>query len=117
MSELVGEDSDFGGTPGVITIGYRFVADAEVREDEQRAGRRGAVDAGVFGEGNPLTADAMGAAMKTVLWESSYRAHAQELQREIKKFPSHVEAVKRLEIFSETRLIEPLTTPAERFFI
>jgi UDP:flavonoid glycosyltransferase YjiC (YdhE family) len=62
------------------------------------------VGAGVLVEGNPPTAEAMRAAVKTVLGQPGYRARAQELQREIKELPSLAKAVKRLEILSKDRV-------------
>lgn len=60
--------------------------------------------AGVLVEGNPPTAEAMRAALKSVLREPDYRARAQDLQSEIMQLPSLAEAVKRLETLSETQM-------------
>jgi UDP:flavonoid glycosyltransferase YjiC (YdhE family) len=67
------------------------------------AWRCAATGAGVMVDGNPPTAEAMRAAVRFVLEEPGYRARARELQREMRELPSLADAVKRLEIMSETR--------------
>jgi UDP:flavonoid glycosyltransferase YjiC (YdhE family) len=65
--------------------------------------RCAAVGAGVLVEGSPPQPEAIRAAVRAVLEQPGYRASAQKFQRAIKKLPSLVEAVQRLEILAEAR--------------
>ncbi len=66
--------------------------------------RCAAVGVGVLIDENPPQPEAIRRAVKTILEQPDYRACAQEFQRAIRKLPSLVEAVKRLEILAETRV-------------
>ena len=61
------------------------------------------VGAGLLVEGNPPEPEAIRAATKAVLGQSSYRARARQLQREIKELPPLSEAVRRLEVLARDR--------------
>jgi UDP:flavonoid glycosyltransferase YjiC (YdhE family) len=61
------------------------------------------VGAGVLVEGTPPEAEAVRAATKAVLGQLTYRARAQQLQREMKELPPLSEAVKRLEVLARNR--------------
>lgn len=67
------------------------------------AGRCIETGVGVMVEGAPPAAEAVRAAVKTILEEPGYRARAQQLQNEIKALPPLSAAVKRLEILATTR--------------
>ena len=82
--------------------------------DQWPTGRRcAAVGAGVMVQESPPSADAVGAAVDTVLQEPGYRARAQALQREIKALPSLAEAVRRLEMLARTRSPQPAGQPLD----
>ena len=57
---------------------------------------------GVLVTGSPPEPEAIRAGVKSVLEQPTYRARAQQLQREIKQLPNLSEAVKRLEILAAT---------------
>jgi len=61
------------------------------------------VGAGVLVEGTPPEPEAVRAATKAVLGQLTYRARAQQLQREMKELPPLSEAVKRLEVLARNR--------------
>jgi len=71
------------------------------------AARCAEVGAGVLVEGNPPEPEAIRAATRAVLGRSTYRARAQQLQREIKELPPLSEAVKRLEVLARDRAPQP----------
>ena len=65
--------------------------------------RCAAIGAGVLAEGDPPTPEAIRGAVRSVLAEPSYRASARALQLEMKRLPGLADAVKRLELLSDTR--------------
>jgi UDP:flavonoid glycosyltransferase YjiC (YdhE family) len=65
------------------------------------------VGAGVLVEGNPPEPEAIRAATRAVLGQSTYRARARQLQLEIKELPPLSEAVKRLEVLARDREPQP----------
>jgi UDP:flavonoid glycosyltransferase YjiC (YdhE family) len=65
------------------------------------------VGAGLLVEGNPPEPEAIRAATRAVLGQSTYRTRARQLQREIKELPSLSGAVRRLEVLAADREPQP----------
>jgi UDP:flavonoid glycosyltransferase YjiC (YdhE family) len=84
--------------------GLPMVVTPQQAGDQWPTARRCAqVGVGVVLEGTPPQPEAIRTAVKTVLEQPSYRARAQQFQREIQELPSLSEAVRRLERLAATR--------------